>query len=315
MENLIFCINAVIPSFIIIAAGYSVRLFGLMEEKSVKQFNKVCFNIFLPLVMFKTAYTSNFTRDFDPRVIGVTVVCLLLMIALMSFIAPHFTSQRGRIGVMIQGSFRSNAVLMGIPFAISLCGEEAAGPAAVLVVFVVPLYNLLSVLVFSVYNDKEKTRPNLMAVVKKIITNPLIDGFLVGMTFNLLNIPLAQVIEKPVYSLASAGSTVAMFTVGAQLNFKNAVRNIKLTAVSAFAKLVVLPLMGTLLSIAVGLKGAYLCAPFLILSMPCATASAAQADGMNADGTLAAEMVVFTTAVSIVTIFIGSFVLKTLGLI
>ena len=47
----------------------------------------------------------------------------------------------------------------------------------------------------------------------------------------------------------------------------------------------------------------------------CATASAAQADGMNADGTLAAEMVVFTTAASVITIFIGSFILKSLGLI
>ena len=315
MDNLIFCINAVIPSFIIIAAGYSVRLLKLMEEKSVKQFNKVCFNIFLPIVMFKTAYTSDFARDFDARVIGVTVFCLLAMIFAMAFIAPKFTQQRGRIGVMIQNSFRSNAVLMGIPFAISLCGEEAAGPAAVLVVFVVPLYNLLSVLVFSVYNDKEKTRPNLLAVLKKIITNPLIDGFLIGMAFNLLNLTLPQVIEKPVFSLASAGSTVAMFTVGAQLNFKSAVRNIKLTLVTAFAKLIVMPIMGTILSIMAGLEGAFLCAPFLILAMPCATATAAQADGMNADGTLAAEMVVFTTAASIITIFIGSFILKTLGLI
>lgn len=315
MENLLFCINAVIPSFIIIAAGYSVRLFGLMEEKSVKQFNKVCFNIFLPLVMFKNAYTSDFSRDFDWRVIGVTISCLFIMIAVMALIAPRFTNRRGQIGAMIQGSFRSNAVLMGIPFAISLCGEEAAGPTSVLVVFTVPLYNLLAVLVFSIYNDKQRSRPNIAAVLKKIITNPLIIGFLIGISFNLLNITLPQVVEKPIYSLASAGSTVAMFAVGAQLNFKSAIRNIRLTAVTAFAKLVAMPIMATLLSLAVGLKGAYLCAPFIILSMPCATASAAQADGMNADGTLAAEMVVFTTAASIVTIFIGSFILKTLGLI
>lgn len=315
MENFFFCINAVLPSFLLIAAGFGVRSIGWLNDTGAKQINKLCFHLLLPLVMFKTAYTSSFSTAFDLRLLLICVLCVLGMIAAMLLIAPHMTPSRGQIGVMVQASFRSNAVLLGIPFAISLCGEEAAGPMGVLVAFIVPIYNLLAVILLSIYTDKPGQKVDVKSVIINVISNPLIVMGITGFVLSGLNVTFPTVIQRPLFDLASAGSTIAMLGVGTQLNFKNAMRNLRLTLVSSVAKLIVLPIIGTSIAVALGIRGAALCAPFLILSTPSATGSAPLADVMGADGALAAEMVVFSTGVSVVTIFLGSFVLKSLGMI
>lgn len=315
MENFIFCLNAVAPGFLLIAAGYFVRVVGWLDEVGTKQVNRLCFYLLLPLLLFKTAYTSDFSTAFDPVMLSLCVVCLLGMIGVMLLIAPRLTDSRGRIGVMVQASFRSNAVMLGLPFAISLCGEEAAGPMGVLVACAVPLYNVLAVIIFSIYTDKPGTKINLKTIVVNVFSNPLVAASIAGFILAGLHISLPVLIQRPVFDLGTAGSIVAMLGVGAQLDFKNALKNIKLTLVCACAKLLVLPLVGTAIGILIGLERIPLCALFLVLATPNATGCPVMADVMGGDGALAAEMVVFTTGASVVTVFFGSLILKNMGLI
>lgn len=315
MKNFIFCLNAVIPGFMLIASGYAVRQIGWLDEHGTKQLNRLCFYLLLPLLIFKTAYTSGFSTSFDAQLLLLCTLCLLSIVGLMLLIAPKMADTRGKIGVMAQASFRSNAVMMGIPFAISLCGEEASGTIGVLVACIVPLYNILAVVIFSIYTDTPGQKIDFVSVIINVFKNPLIIMSIAGFVFYGFNIPLPLIIQRPVFDLGTAGSILAMVGVGAQLNFKNALRNIKLTLVCAIAKLLILPVVGTIIGILLGMQGATLCSLFLILGTPNATGSPVMADVMGADGNLAAEMVVFTTGASVVTIFLGSFLLKSLGLI
>lgn len=315
MENFIFCLNAVAPGFLLIASGYFVRRAGWLDDIGTRQVNRLCFYLLLPLLMFKTAYTSDFSTAFDPVLLLLCTLCLLGMIGAMLLIAPRLTHSRGRIGVMAQASFRSNAVMLGLPFVISLSGEAAAGTMGVLVACTVPLYNILAVIIFSIYTDTPGRKVDIKSVVVNVFHNPLIIASIAGFIFSALHISLPILIERPVFDLGTAGSIIAMVGVGAQLDFKNALRNMKLTLVCACAKLLILPLVGTAIAILIGMQGAALCSLFLILATPNATGCPVMADVMGADGALAAEMVVFTTGASVVTVFLGSLILKNMGLI
>ena len=46
---------------------------------------------------------------------------------------------------MIQALYRGNFVLMGLPIAINLFGKGNVAPVAVVILFVVPIYNASSV--------------------------------------------------------------------------------------------------------------------------------------------------------------------------
>ena len=49
---------------------------------------------------------------------------------------------------MIQGTFRSNFLLFGVPLGLSIGGNEGAVLAAVVASFYVPIINMLSVILF-----------------------------------------------------------------------------------------------------------------------------------------------------------------------
>ena len=154
MADFIFCANAILPSFCLIAIGYFVKRIGLVNSHGIAQFNKVLFFLLMPMITFENTYSSNLSTDFDIRVIGIAFFCVFFSFFVMCFIAPKMTEDRGSIGSMIQGAFRSNAVAFGLPIAINFCGPEASGPTAVLCTAMVPLYNIMAV--------KRKSRPAVL---------------------------------------------------------------------------------------------------------------------------------------------------------
>jgi len=204
---------------------------------------------------------------------------------------------------------------MSIPLASALCGEQNAGPTVILVALLPPIYNVLAVVIFSIYNDKARKSVKPLSLIIDMFKNPIIVSSGLGLIASLFSIKLPQVIESPIFTLSAAGSTLAIIGIGAQLDFKNALNNLKLTAVSVFTKLALLPAASVSAAIAAGFSGPMLCAVFVTMAMPCATGCATTADVMDADGALAAEIVAATTVVSMFTVFIGSVVLRASGLI
>ena len=80
-------------------------------------------------------------------------------------------------------------------------------------------------------------------------------------------------------------------------------------------KLVLSPLFIVPLAAVMGYRNQELVSLLIMFGSPTAVSSFTMAKQMDGDGDLAAEMVVFTTAVSVLTIFLWIFILKTLELI
>ena len=68
MADFIFCLNAILPSFLLIAIGYYVKSIGLVNSTGIAQFNKVLFYLLMPMITFENTYTSDLSHDFDMRV-------------------------------------------------------------------------------------------------------------------------------------------------------------------------------------------------------------------------------------------------------
>ena len=80
-------------------------------------------------------------------------------------------------------------------------------------------------------------------------------------------------------------------------------------------KLVICPLLMVTLGAMLGLRAENLVPVLIFFGAPTAVSSYPMAQQMDGDGELAASLVVFTSALSILTIFIWVFVLKTMALI
>ena len=312
MENLMLSANAVLPMFMLLAAGYLSQKAGILTREDVPRFNRVAFRLFLPCLLFYNIYCSDISAAIKPKVI-LFAICGVLLVFTAAFLAVRrFVRREDWKGVIAQGIFRSNFVIMGIPIAQALVGPNELGTVTVLIAVVVPLFNFLSVFVLERFRGgKVAMREVLLEVAK----NPLIISSLVGILFQLLHIRLPGLLEKTVSSLAGIASPLQLFLLGAFFRFDGLGRYLKpLTAVTTI-KLFVTPAILLSAAALLGIRGGDFVGLIGIFASPTAVNSFTMVQQMNCgDAELAGDIVVMTSAVSIVSFFLWILVFKTLGI-
>ncbi len=307
MDSLILSLEIVLPLFLLMAVGYVIKLTGLMNETSVKQTNKVIFKIFLPLLVFCNIYNTELSESFDSHLLLYAVAGVAIQFVLSLCLAVLTERENSRRGVMLQGMFRSNFVLFGIPISTALFGETAAGLASILIAVIIPMYNVLAVVSLEIFNGK---RPNVGKILVGIITNPLIIASAVGILFVALRIPLPTPIYDTVSDLGSIATPLAFVILGASFSFGDVGRYVKELFVVLSTKLLVFPALFLGIALLLGFRGAPLAVLLTVFGAPIAVSSFTMAQQMGGDDKLAGQLVVFSSILSIGTMFLIIFFLK-----
>lgn len=307
MENLVISLNVVLPLFLLIALGYALKRLKMYDEVTLKNINKLVFKVFLPVYLFHSIYSTDLSAVFDIKVILFAIAGLLIWFLLLMFFIPRMEKDNAKRGVMIQGMFRSNFVLFGLPVAISLCGEENIGITSLLLGIIVPIYNVLAVITLETFRG---TKPSVKKIVIGIIKNPLIIASVLGVGMYLLQIELPYTIEKTVVDIGKVATPLALIALGGGFAFHKVKGDIKQLMVSVVGKLVISPLFMVTAAVLLGFRNEVLVPILLMSGAPTAVSSYTMAEQMGGDGELAGEIVVFTTGISIATIFVWVFILK-----
>ena len=312
MQNLVIAFNAVLPVMLCIMLGYFLARIGMIREELRKGLNALCFKVFLPLYLFRSVYETNVSDAFNP---GLMIFCCLGMIAwfaALMFLIPRMEKEDPRRGVLIQGMFRSNFALFGLPMAETLCGAENMGPTNLLIGVCVPLVNVLAVIALETFRGG---KPNVKKMLLGIAKNPLIIASLLGLFFNLLGIPLYVDLKKTITSLGNVATPLSMVALGASFSFASARVYRRQLLLGVAGKLAICPLMMVTLGAILGFRAETLVPILIYFGAPTAVSSFPMAQQMDGDGELAAALVVFTSALAIVSIFLWVFVLKSFALI
>lgn len=312
MENLIIAFNAVLPVMLCIMLGYFLARIGMIKEELRKGLNSLCFKVFLPFYLFDSVYDTDVSTAFNP---GLMLFCCLAMIAwfaALMIMIPRIEPENPRRGVLIQAMFRSNFALFGLPMAETLCGKENMGPTNLLIGVCVPLVNVLAVITLETFRGG---KPSVKKMLLGIAKNPLIIASLLGLAFNLLNIPLYTDLRKTIINLGKVATPLSMVALGASFTFASTKVYRRQLLLGVSGKLIISPLLMVTLGALLGFQAETLVPVLIFFGAPTAVSSFPMAQQMDGDGELAASLVVFTSALSIVTIFLWVFVLKTLALI
>lgn len=312
MANLILAFNVVLPLCLCMVLGYFLRVIGMMKEVTRKDVNRLCFKVFLPIYLFNSIYSTDLAVAFDGRLVLFALGGLFGMFLLLMLLVPVIEKENPRRGVMVQGIFRSNFVLYGLPVATSICGEAHLGPTSLLISFVVPMYNVLAVVCLEWFRGG---KPNAKKILRGIATNPLIIASLLGVAMNLLNVPLSSGMQKCVTDLGRVATPLSLVALGSDFMF-NRVRGVtKQLTICVAGKLLIFPLIMVTLGVLLGFRGDYLVPLMLMFAAPSAVSSYTMAQQMEGDADLAGAVVVFTTCLSILTIFLWVFFLKQMAFI
>lgn len=312
MENFTLAINVVFPLFFMMALGYGLKIVGIFEDDFLKKLNNLCFKVFLPAVLFNNIYNSNFQELFQLDLILFAVSAVVLSFTLLMLLIPLVEKDNLNRGVVIQGIFRSNFILFGIPVTVSLFGAENTGVASILIAFVVPFYNLFAILALSMYSSEKKSKK---AVVKSILCNPLIIASVVGIVFALFSLRLPAMVESSITSVGSIATPLALIVLGGGFEFGDMKSYPRLLILSVFGKLLLLPGIFLPLGVYFGFRGMELTALLAMLASPTAVSSYTMAQSMKVNDVLAGQIVVVGSLLSVLSMCFWITILKNYQLI
>ena len=303
--------NAVLPMCLIMALGYGTRRLGWIRREEIFAINKIAFRIFLPCLLYYNVYCSDLSGSFDPLLMAYAVGGVLLTFGLSLGYTLLTEKLPERRGVMIQGMFRSNYVIMGIPVATALLGSDQLGTVSILIAVVVPLFNMLAVVVLEVFRGQ---KPKPLHVLGQIVKNPLVIASALGILTLAAGIRLPHILERTIQNVSAIASPLQLFLLGAFFQFSGLkTYRRELVTVSA-AKLIVSPGLFLGLSALLGFRGVAFVSLIGIFASPTAVNSFTMAQQMGGDAELAGDIVVTTSAVSILTMFLWIFLFKSLGM-
>lgn len=326
LDDLIFSVNAVVPIILTVAIGYILKRIGMISTEFAKMANKLVFRVFLPVMLFINVYGISDTSSysFGYAIYAAVAVIILFLIGIPTVML--LTKQQDRRGALIQGVFRSNYALIGIPLATALFGEAGAAVATLLSAIMVPVFNILAVIGLSIFCKGDKA--NFKKVILGIIKNPLIIGIVLGL-FSLairslfvhldwsFRLNSVNAIWKTLEYLKALATPLALIVLGAQFEF-SAIPHLKREIIAGTViRSVIVPLLGlgiAYFAFGKSFGGAEFAALVAVFSTPVAVSSVPMAQEMGADTSLAGQLVVFTTLSSAVTVFLASFILRLLGI-
>lgn len=311
MQSLKLSFEAVMPLFLLMSVGYFIKSINLASKAAFDAMNKLIFKVFLPVLLFYNIYNTDLSEVFDLRFIIFSVAGVLLVFVVGYFIVLGLTKDNSKRGVILQGFFRSNVAILGIPIVNYVCGDEASGLASLSVAFVVPMFNILAVICLERFRSG---KIRFITLVKGIATNPLLIGCVTGAIFLLLKIKLPSFLENAVDDLSSIASPLAMIVLGASFTFSSVKGYLREILITVSAKLVIIPLIMLTLAVLLGFRGEALACIMVTFGTPIAVSSFSMAQQMGGDEKLAAQVVVFSSVFCLLSMFLMIFALSSLQL-
>ena len=329
-----YAFNAVAPILLLVLLGYYLREQGKFSQDFFKKANKLAFHYCFPPLMFSNLYTLNSIRDVDVTLAVYLIGSVIILTILGFLVANVATKVRNRKGVLIQAGFRSNFAIIGLPLAEGLLGPEGGALAASMQAPTIIYFNIVSVLALCIYS--ENARFDLKKILKNLMKNPLIQGLLAGLVALILRefIPrngqgeLVFSIEGSlpwlytvIRYLGRMATPMCLIALGGQFNFSDApaIRRELITGV--LMRLVIAPLLGFSMAFACDYLGWITMSPAYVGIMvaaygsPIAVSSAVMASEMGGDDVLASQIVVWTSMLSMITVFFMAVVFRAAGLL
>jgi malonate transporter len=312
MQNLIITLNIIAPVFLIVFLGIFLKRLGLIHDDFIKASSKIVFTVALPALLFIQIARTDFGTVLNLKQILFSYAGVLASF-IFSWIISLLVTKNGRDqGAFIQGSFRGNFAILGFAMIANAFGSHALGQAAILLAFVMPLYNILAIIALTVPMHQEK-KVSLKKTILEIAANPLILASVLALPFSYFKIPLHQIITNTVDSLAALTIPLALLSIGGSLSFTGIAKDLRTASIAGLTKLIVVPLAIIIVAIKLGFTGVELGILFFFFAAPSAVASFIMAEALGSNSRLAGNIVLMTTLVSVVTLSTGLFVLKSMG--
>lgn len=322
LDSLQFSIGVTLPTILLMLFGIFLRRRKFIDDVFCNTASKVVFNFTLPIMIFFNMLKSPLDFSSQANLIATGVIGTLIIYFWAEWWAARHIENRRYRCIFTQGTFRSNAAILGIALILNAYGDKALAAASVYISCLVMIFNVLAVITLTSSLSEKKVNVGRLTI--SILKNPLILAVIAGVIFN--HFQLSDFIPK---SIESAGKLISNLTLplalictGASINFKqlkqfNQSTESKINKIvlfSATVRLIIAPVILLIIGKFIfTLPLMELGIVFIAASAPVAAATYAMVKSYGGDGEAAANLIGVTTLGSMFSASIGLFLLRQMG--
>jgi predicted permease len=307
-------INIVLPVFSVIALGWVLRRWGLIDAVFLKQTNKLVYYVCLPLLLFYKIGKADFFANFNGQlIVGSIIAAAITFIVSYAYTVFRKYPDNAR-GVFSQGAFRGNIAYMGLAITLNAYGETGLTRAGILMGFLVPFLNLFAILALLWPHSGDGTQRGATFWLRQIALNPLILASFLGIFWSFLSLPIPLVFERSLNIATGMTLPLALLALGGGFSLEKLRGDLLRAFLSSALKTIWMPILAVLLLISLGVRGMDLGIGVLIAGTPAATATYIMADQLKGDAELAGTIVMLSTLLSAATYTVALLILRSQGL-
>jgi len=291
--SLFTTIYAIAPIFLIIATGYILFKTRIVNESVWSAIEHICFYLLMPFLIIRTLSRADLGNvpvvDFLIVILVATFGMSCFLILTHALIWKRFPQSGPSFSSIFQGTTRFHG-FVAIAVIGPLYGGAGLTYAALALAVMVPLLNVITVIVLSIYGNSDSSL-DFIAICKKIITNPLIIACGVGLIFNWSGIP--DIIFDAIEIIGAGGLGLALLAVGAGMKFEQAAEQKLLLTIGVLTRLIGMPAIVIAMSWLIGLDGLARTVAIIAGAVPTAAASYVMARKMGGNAELMSSIVTF----------------------
>ena len=149
MTELGITCDIMLPMLILLLLGWILRKVNWLSGETAGNMNKLIFRLFLPVLLFNNMRSMSSAGAPDPKYLIFLFVSVAGIFIAAFLLVPKFVKEPAKQGVMVQGIFRTNFAILGIPLMEAMFGETGILIYSLAVPVGIPLNNVLAVVALS----------------------------------------------------------------------------------------------------------------------------------------------------------------------
>lgn len=290
---------AVLPVFLLIFLGSLIARRAPFDATFWNGVERLTYFVLFPALLISSLAKSDLDFGEVLPMVAAIDAAILTMVPITLLLKRFMGMSGPEFGSFLQGAIRMNTYI-GFAVSFALYGSDGLAKAAVAVIAIVPLVNVLCVMALVRFGDRgDGKQPR---VLRELARNPLILGCLIGLLMNVSGIGLPPVLGPMLEILGRAALALGLLAVGAALDLEAARRGGALLGVSSLLKLAVMPLLTAAGCVLLGVEGPALGVALLFNGLPTATSAYILSRQLGGDYRLMAAITTGQTALSMLTI-------------
>lgn len=239
-------LDAVVPLFAVIFAGYLAGRTRILGEDAVRGLNRFVFTFAMPPMLFRLMANTDVTALGQGRFIAGFFYAEALVF-LLGGILGALLFRQGFAAMVMQGfgSSFSNGVLIALPLLIALHGEAGAVPALLLFTLDVLMFSAITMMMEIARSRADGVSASALVAAGTSLAamgrNPILMATLLGILWGISGIPLPALADRSFGFLGQAGPPAALFALGATLAFRRVRGSVGSASAMVILKLFVHP--------------------------------------------------------------------------